>query len=252
MGLVAGEHPAEDLHRLRHRGLPHHHRGEAPLQRRVGLEEATELLVGGGPDAGKLTPGQRALEFVGRILGTLPGGPGADQGVDLVEEEHHPSRGAPHLLLEAVEPLGERPAEGRAGEEVRGRQLDHDAPPQLPRRGEQPLGDAFHDGGLADARLTHQAGVVGPALPQDVQHLVHLPGPSHHRIQTALMGEGGEVATQLGEEGKGVGVELPGGGGRGRNHPEQRGRRRPLQDRFQIRLHQGARRVLGEQGDRGR
>jgi hypothetical protein len=172
--------------------------------------------------------------------------------VDLVEEQHHPARGAAHLLLQAVQPFRERAPERRPGEEIGGRQLDHDALSELAAGGEQPLGDALHHRGLAHPGLTHQAGIVGPALPEDVEDLVHLPDPAHHRIQPALMGERGEVPAQLGEEGKGVGVELPGGGGRGRNDPEQRGRRRPLRDRFQIRLHQGARRVLGEQGDRGR
>src|SRR3712207_7461122 len=43
--LVAANHALEDLHRLRHRGLVHHHRGEAALQRRVRRDELAELVM---------------------------------------------------------------------------------------------------------------------------------------------------------------------------------------------------------------
>ncbi len=150
--LVAGEQPGEDLHRLGHRRLAHHHRGEAPLQRCVRLDEAPELVVGRRPDAGELAAGQGALQLVGRVLGALAGGPGADQGVDLVEEDHQPAAGAAHLVLEAVQPFRQRAPERRAGQEVRRRQLDDDPLPQLAGRRQQALCHAFDHRGLAHAR----------------------------------------------------------------------------------------------------
>ena len=51
-----------------------------------------ELVVGGGADAGELAARHRALQLVGRVLRALAGGARADQGVDLVDEDHHATR----------------------------------------------------------------------------------------------------------------------------------------------------------------
>ena len=61
---------------------------EAPRQRAVFLEDTAKLLVGGGTDALDGAGGQRRLDDIGRIHDRPGGGAGADDGMDLVDEQN--------------------------------------------------------------------------------------------------------------------------------------------------------------------
>ena len=86
MDLVALLQPTQDRDRVCHRGLAHHHRLEAPLQRRVLLDVLAVLVERGGAHAAQFAAREHRLEEVGRIHGAFTGS-GADDGVKLVEEQ---------------------------------------------------------------------------------------------------------------------------------------------------------------------
>ena len=84
--LVLGRDLLQDGHRLLHGRLPHQHRLEAPLQRRVLLHVLPVLVNRGRADDLQLAAGQGGLEDVCRVDAAL-GAPGADDRVELVDEE---------------------------------------------------------------------------------------------------------------------------------------------------------------------
>jgi hypothetical protein len=65
--LVALLEAAQDGDGVLDRGLAHHHRLEAALQRLVLLDVLAVLVQGGGADAAQIPAGQRRLEQVGRV-----------------------------------------------------------------------------------------------------------------------------------------------------------------------------------------
>jgi hypothetical protein len=87
MLLEAGLQALEDRHGFLDGGLVDVDLLEAPREGVVLLEDAAVLGVGGGADALQLAGGERRLEQVGGIQGAARGGAGADQGVDLVDEQ---------------------------------------------------------------------------------------------------------------------------------------------------------------------
>ena len=68
---------------------------EAALERGVLLDVLAELVEGRGADEAQLTAGEHRLEHVARVHGRLAGGPGADDGVQLVDEGHDLAVGRP-------------------------------------------------------------------------------------------------------------------------------------------------------------
>ncbi len=227
--LVAGHQPLQDLERLGDGRLVHHHLGEAPLERRVLRDELPELVVGGRADAGELAARHRGLELVRRVLRALAGRARADQGVDLVDEHHHPAVGLLHLVLEAVQLLGERAAELGAGDERRHVELDEDPVLKPAARLEQLLGDALDDRGLADARLADEARVVRAPLAEDVDDLLDLLRPADARVELPLAGGDREVPAERGEQRVELGVERVGPTQRRQGHAarERTGRAPP-------------------------
>ena len=169
------------------------HRLEAALQGRVLLDVLAVLVERGGADAVQLAAREHGLEQVARVRRAL-GLAGADDGVELVDEEQD----APLALLDLVEhglqALLELAAVLGAGEqrahveredgavlEPLGHVAAHDA-----------LGQAFDDGGLAHARLADQHGVVLGLARQDADHPPDLGVAADHRIEL--------VAPRLGHE----------------------------------------------------
>ena len=65
-----------------------------------------------------------------------------------------------------------------------------------------PLGEAFDDGRLADARFADEDGVVlGPAG-QHLHDTLDLPDTADHRIELVVAGELGEIPSELIEHGR--------------------------------------------------
>ncbi len=175
MLLVVGLEAAQDLDGVFQGGLVDVDLLEAADQGAVLLEVVAELLVGRGADAAQRAGGERGLEQVGGVHRAPGGGAGADDGVDLVDEQdgagvvlQFRDHGLEALLeVAAVAGAGEQGAhvegeDGRLGQHLGDVALD-DA-----------LGQALGDGGLADAGIAHVERVVlGPAT-QDLDGALDL------------------------------------------------------------------------------
>ena len=85
-------------------------------QRAVALDARLVLLVRGRADAAQLARGERRLEQVRRVHRAAAGRAGADDGVDLVDEEHRVLVAA-SAFKHRLEPLLELAAELGAGEQ---------------------------------------------------------------------------------------------------------------------------------------
>ncbi len=197
--LVPVAQTAQDLDRVRGGGLRHQDRLEAAGQRGVLLDPAV-LLQGGRPDDVQFAAGEGRLEDVARIhRAALASAPGADDGVQFVDEDDQLFGVGADLLDDVVHPLLEVAPVAGPGDDRRQVQGDH-APPEEDV-GHVALGDALgeplHDRGLADARVADQHGVVLAAPGEHLDGLLDLLVAPDHRVDPPLPGQGGEVTAVL-------------------------------------------------------
>ena len=161
MDLVAFLQPPEDGDRILHGGLLDQDRLEPPFERRILFDVFPVFVQGRRADAAQLAPGQGGLEHVGGIHGAFRR-PGADHGVDLVDEEDDLPLGGGDLLQDGLQTLLELAAVLRAGDE--GADIEADDPLVLEVfryvAVDDPLGQPLDDRRLADARFPDQDGVV--------------------------------------------------------------------------------------------
>ena len=169
VSLVAVAQPLEDVDRVRDGRLRHVDRLEPPLERRVLLEVLAVLVARRGADRLELAAREHRLEDrrgVDRALGRA----GADERVQLVDEQHDVAAGL-DLLQHLLQALLEVTAVAGAGDErAEVERVDLLA---LERLGDLALDDglrqALDHGGLADARARRSArgcswcGATGPA-----------------------------------------------------------------------------------------
>ena len=192
----------EDLDGHRDRGLLDLHGLEAALEGGVLLDVLAVLVDGRGADGLELAAREHRLQDrrgVDRALG----GARADQGVDLVDEQDDVAARA-DLLQDLLQSLLEVAAVAAAGDEraeVEGVEL---LVGQGDRHlvGDDLLGEALDDGGLADAGLADQDRVVLRAPRQDLHHALDFLLATDQRVELALAGELGEVASELVEDGR--------------------------------------------------
>jgi hypothetical protein len=148
----------------------------------------------------ELAARQHRLEHVRRVHRSF-GGPGADHGVELVDEEDDPARRIGHFLEHRLEPLFELAAVLGAGHQRP--HIERDDGLVLESFGhvlaDDPLRQPLDHGGLADARLADQHGIVLGAARQYLYHPADLVVASDHRIELALARQVGEVAAVAGE-----------------------------------------------------
>ena len=90
MNLVALLEPTQDRDRVADVGLVDHDRLEPPLEGRVGLDLLAVLVERGRADRPQLAAGEHRLQEVRRVDRAL-GGAGADDRVELVDEEDDPA-----------------------------------------------------------------------------------------------------------------------------------------------------------------
>ena len=198
--LVARLEPLDDLHRLVDRRRLHHDRLEAPLEGAVLLDVLAVLVERRRADALELAARERRLEHRGGVDRAL-GRAGADERVDLVDEDHD-VRGLGDLLHDRLEPLLELAAV--LGPRDQGAEVElHDALAEqrlghLP--GDDALGEPLGDRGLADARLADEHRVVLRAAREDLDDALDLVGPADHRVELGLLRELGQVAGELVEQ----------------------------------------------------
>ena len=195
MDLVALLEAAEDRDRVLHRRLFHVDRLEAPLERRVLLDVLLVLVEGRRADGPQLPARERRLEHVGGVHGPL-GGAGADERVQLVDEEDDRPLRLLDLLEDGLQAVLElapvfRPGDHRA-------QVERDDALVL-----QPFGHVAHvdaarepldDGGLAHARIPDEDRVVLGAPGEDLDHAADLLVPADDRVDLAAPREVRQVA----------------------------------------------------------
>ena len=168
---------------------------EAPLQGGVLLDVLAVLVEGGGADAVQLAAGEHRLEHVAGVHGAL-GLARAHHGVELVDEQDHRPSSFLTLLEHRLQALLELAAVLGAGEQaghVEGTRRVLSLSVSGTSFGDDALGQALDDRGLADAGLADQHRVVLGAALQDLDGAADLVVAADHRVELALAGPLGEI-----------------------------------------------------------
>ena len=242
MHLVAVLQSAQDADGVLHRRLADEHLLEAPLQCGVLFDVLAVLVERGGADQSQLAAGQHRLDHVAGVHRRLTGRAGAHDGVQLVDERDDLPGGVLDVVEDGLEPFLELAAVLGAGHHRAHVQGDHGLVAQALRHvaGDDALGQALHDRGLADAGLTDQHRVVLGATGQHLHDAANLVVPPDDWVEFAFAGPLGQVGGVLLQR-------LIGGLGIGAGDP---GAAANLDERVAQRLRGGA--VSGEQlGDVG-
>ena len=178
-----------------HRRLAHEDRLEPARQGGVLFHMLAVFIQGGRAHAVQFAPRQGGLEQVGGVHRAVRLA-GADQGVHLVDEQDDRAFGGGDLVQHGLQPLLELAAVLRAGDQrahVEGQQLlilqafRHIAV-------DDAQGQAFDDGGLADAGLADQDGIVLGAARQHLDGAPDFLVAADHRVELLVAGGLGQVA----------------------------------------------------------
>ena len=171
------------------RRLADEHRLEAALERRVLLDVLAVLVERRGADRAQLAAREHRLEQVGGVHRAL-GRAGADDRVQLVDEQDDLALGLGDLLEHGLQPVLELAAVLRAGDQRADVERDHAPVAQRLGHvaGDDALGEALDDRGLADAGLADQHGVVLGAAREHLDHAADLVVAADHRVELALLG----------------------------------------------------------------
>ena len=176
------------------RRLADHDGLEAARQGGVLLDVLLVFVERGGADAAQLAAGQRGLQHVGGVDGAFRAA-GADQRVQLVDEADDFAVGIDDFLEDGFEAVFELAAELGAGDHRA--EIDGDQALVLQLIGhvaaDDALGQAFDDGGLADAGLADQHRVVLGAAAEHLHDAADLVVAADHRVELALAGGFGQV-----------------------------------------------------------
>ena len=195
--LVALLEPTEDGDRILDGRLADEHRLEAALERGVLLDVLAILVERSRTDRAQLAASEHRLEQIGGVNGAL-GGTGADDRVQLIDEQDNRALGVRDLLEHRLEAVLELAAVLRAGDQ--GANIKRDHAPVLEAAGDVAIDDslceALGDRRLADAGLANQDRVVlGPAG-EDLDHAPDLIVAPDHGVELALGRGLGQVATE--------------------------------------------------------
>ena len=148
----------------------------------------------------QLAARQHRLQHLRRVHGAF-GRAGADDGVELVDEQHDLPLGFGDLLEHRLQPLLELAAILGAGDE-RAHVEREDLLVLQPLghvAADDPLRQPFDDGRLADAGLADQHRVVLGAAGEHLDDAADFLVAADHRIELALARELGQVAPVAGE-----------------------------------------------------
>ena len=167
---------------------------EAPLERRVLLDVLAVLVERGRAHAAELAARQGGLEHVGRVHRAL-GRARADQRVQLVDEADDLALALGDLAQHGLQAVLELAAVLRARDH--GADVDGEQPLALEPLGhvaaDDALGEALDDGGLADAGLADQHGVVLRAPGEHLDDAADLLVAADDGIELALARQVGQV-----------------------------------------------------------
>ena len=193
--LVLLLEPAQDRDGVLHRRLADEHGLEAPRQGGVLLDVLAVLVERGGADAVQLAARQGGLQQVAGVHGAL-GLAGADDGVQLVDEQDDAPALGLHLREHGLEALLELAAVFGAGDQRA--HVERQEPLVLEALRHVALDDALRqplgNGGLADAGLADQHGIVLGSPRQHLDGAADLLVAADDRVDLALGCRGGEVA----------------------------------------------------------
>ena len=195
MELVTLAQTAQDADRVLDGRLADHDGLEPPLERGVLLDVLPVLVERRRADGVKLAPGQHRLQHVRRVHRPFRRAR-ADHGVQLVDEEDHLALCVGDLLEDGLQTLFELAAVFRSRDEGSHVERDDAFVLQAFRHvaAENPAGEAFDDGRLADARLADEHRIVLGAARQHLDDTADFFIAADDRIQLALLRELGEVA----------------------------------------------------------
>ena len=182
--------PTEDLDGVLDTGLADEDLLEAALQGGVLLDPLAVLVQRGRADHVQLTARQHRLEHVARVHRRVATGARTDDRVQLVDERDDLSAGVLDLLEHGLEPLLELAAVLRSGHH-RG-EVERQHPAALERvghvAGDHALREPLDDGGLADAGLADEDGIVLGAPREHLDHAPDLGVAADDRVETAVLG----------------------------------------------------------------
>src|SRR5690606_12937049 len=200
--LVAVAQALEDLDRVREGRLGDLDRLEAALQCRVLLDVLAVLVERRRADRLQLAAREHRLEDARGVDRAL-GGTRPNERVDLVDEQEDVAARA-DLLEHLLQALLEVTAVARAGHERA--EVERVELLVLERLGDvaahDVLREALDDGGLADAGLADEDGVVLGAAAQHLHDALDLEAAPDHRVELALARGLGEVAPELVADGR--------------------------------------------------
>ena len=178
--------------------LGDHNGLETTGERRVLLDVLAVFVERGRADRVQVATGERRLQDVAGIHGTL-GGTRAHDGVELIDEQDDLAFGLLDFLEHGLQAVLELAAVLGAGDQRAHVELDEVAVAQGARHvaSHDTLGDALDDSCLAYARLADEHRVVLGAAGQDLDGTANLVGTADDRVELAGAGEVADIATVL-------------------------------------------------------
>ena len=195
--LVALLEAAEDRDRVLDRRFADVYGLEAALERRVLLDVLAVLVERGRADRSELAAREHRLQHVAGVHRALCGA-GADDRVELVDEHDDLALGVGDLLEHGLEPVLELAAVLGAGDHRA--QVERDQAAVLEAlghvAGDDSLGEALDDRGLAHAGLSDQNWVVFRPPAEDLDDAANLVVSADDRVELALGGGLGQVAAE--------------------------------------------------------
>src|SRR5208283_2820469 len=195
MNLVALLEAAQDRDGVLDARLLDQDRLEAPLQRRVLLDMLAILIQRGRANTMQFTARQHRLEQIRRVHRAFRRARANDR-VQLVDKQNDLALAGLHLFQDRLQALLELAAELRAGYQRTHVERDNPAilEPLRDVAGNDPLGQALDDRGLADARLADQHGIILGAPRQHLDNPANLLVAPDYRVELARRGELREIA----------------------------------------------------------
>ena len=190
MDLIALFQSPEDRDRILYGGLLDHDRLEPPFEGRILFDVFPVFIQGRGAHTAQLAPGQGGFQHVRGIHGAFRR-PGADDGMDLIDEEDDLPFGRGDLLQNRLEALLELPAVLRAGDQGADIKTDDLLVFEVFRHiaVDDPLGQSLDDRRLADARFPDQDRVVLRPPGEDLHDPPDLLVPPDHGIEGTVFGK---------------------------------------------------------------
>ena len=187
--LIALLQSTQDTDGVGHTRLVHHHGLEPAFQSFVLLKIFLVFVEGGGTDTPQFSSGQCWLQDVGGIHGALTFAR-THQGVDFIDEEDNVALALRHLVDHAFQTLLKLTLILRTGNQGAHVERIELLVLQVFRHiaTQNPVGKAFHDGGLTGSWLTNQDWVVFCTAAQNLKHTPDLIVTPNHWVELAAAG----------------------------------------------------------------